>query len=106
MFLINKVLKKKILNIFPSLNFLNYKIIDAIHLVKTKIQDKHEKIYNKNGKTSHRSILCFKNNINCNRNVAGNLNICSLNNYFFINLKGDHYIFDRYINASNNIMKL
>ena len=26
----------------------NYKIIDAFHLVKKKIQDKHEKIYNKN----------------------------------------------------------
>ena len=50
----------------------NYKIIDAFHLVKRKIQDNHEKIYNKNGKTSHRSVLCCKNNINCNRNVAGN----------------------------------
>ena len=33
-------------------------------------------------------------------------NICSSSNCFFINLKGDPYIFDRDINASNNIMKL
>ena len=51
----------------------NYKIIDAFHLVKKKKQDKHDKLYNKNGVTSHRSVLCCKNNIKSKRNVAGNL---------------------------------
>ena len=46
----------------------NFKIIDAFHQMKNKKKEKHDK----NGKKSHRTVLCCKNNINCNRNVAGN----------------------------------
>ena len=57
----------------------NFKIIDAFHQIKNKKQEKHDK----NGKKSHRSVLCCKNNINCNRNVAGNFLFCI---HIFINL--------------------
>ena len=53
----------KFINFDAKIIKQNYKIINAFHLVKRKIQDKHEKIYIKNGKTSYRSVLCYKNNI-------------------------------------------
>ena len=60
---------KQILQFFnPETINKNFKIIDAFHQMKNKKQEKHDK----NGKKSHRSVLCCKNNINCNRNVAGN----------------------------------
>ena len=43
----------------------NSKIIDAFHLMKNKRQEKHAKKFNSNGMTSHRSVLCCKNNIKC-----------------------------------------
>ena len=52
---------------------------DDSELMKRKKKEKHEKKFNSNGMASHRSVLCCRNNIQCNRNVLGNFAIFNLN---------------------------
>ena len=96
----------------PEIIKKDYKIIDAFHQLKKNNQVKQDNIHDKNGMASHRSVLFCRNNIKCNRNVAGsfaifNLNVCFfIINFSYLFLEGGHDTFDQDINASNNIMKL